>query len=81
MKLHDYLTLKGLTPEAFAEQLQVDAVTVRRYLRGKRRPTWEVMSRITEQTKGAVTANDFVPERETKKRSRPSGGAGRAAVA
>lgn len=70
MKLNDYLTSKDLTPEAFAQQIEIDPVSVRRYLNGKRRPKWDVASRIAEVTNGAVTANDFVPE-VVAKRKRP----------
>jgi len=70
MKLGDYLTWKFLTPEAFAEELNVDAVSVRRYVSGKRRPRWGLMALIAEKTEGHVTANDFAPEAK-KKPKRP----------
>jgi transcriptional regulator with XRE-family HTH domain len=48
MKLAEYLTAHGLTPEKFAEALDVDAVSVRRYMSGARRPRWAVMARIAD---------------------------------
>lgn len=75
MKLSDYLTWKSITPETFAARLKVDVVTVRRYLRGTRRPRWGVMDRIVTATDGMVTANDFAPgtakPEAPKKRKRP----------
>ena len=82
MKLSDYLTQKNMTPETFAEKLKVDAVTVRRYLTGKRRPNWQVMADITSKTGGAVTANDFLPEPKPKKRrARPKTSVQRSEIA
>jgi transcriptional regulator with XRE-family HTH domain len=71
MRLAEYLTANGLTPEKFADELGVDAVSVRRYMSGTRRPRWAVMARIADLTGGQVTANDFVPV-EPKRRVRPN---------
>jgi transcriptional regulator with XRE-family HTH domain len=71
MKLAEYLTAHGLTPEKFADELGVDAVSVRRYMSGARRPRWSVMAEIAALTGGKVTANDFVAV-EPKRRVRPS---------
>lgn len=71
MKLTDYLTSRGLTPEAFAELIEIDPVSVRRYMQETRRPKWDVAARIAQVTGGAVTANDFVPE-VTKGKAHPT---------
>ena len=60
MTLSEYMTTNGYTDEAFARDLGVaHRLTVNRYRRGKRIPRPEIMARITEITRGAVTANDF----------------------
>ena len=60
MKLSDYLTEQGETIGNFAVRIGVSHETVRRYVRGERRPDWEVLEKIGVTTSGAVTANDFV---------------------
>lgn len=75
MKLNDYLTSRGLTPEAFAELIEIDPVSVRRYVQETRRPKWDVAARIARVTGGEVTANDFLPEAPPevlKRKTRPS---------
>lgn len=52
----------------FAGKIKVDVVTVRRYLLGTRRPSWDVMPRIVCATGGQVTAADFM--RAGRKRAR-----------
>jgi transcriptional regulator with XRE-family HTH domain len=59
MKLSSYLERETLAVEQFAEQVGVDPASVRRYLRGDRRPRGRVMERIIEVTGGSVTPNDF----------------------
>ena len=78
MRLADYLAQKAQSAEEFAREVGVDPVSVRRYLKGKRLPKWDVMQRITKATKKAVTANDFVEERPPK-RVRPNQAEPRAA--
>ena len=60
-KLATYLTDHGIARETFAASIGVDTVSVCRYVLGRRRPRWDVMTRIREATKGAVTADDFAP--------------------
>lgn len=60
MKLADYLHLVDKRSDAFAKEIGVDGSTVRKYLRGDRRPEWDVMARIVAVTAGAVTADDFL---------------------
>lgn len=73
MKLADYLSRSAKSPEDFAREIEVDPVSVRRYLNGTRFPRRGVMDRIIRATDGAVTPNDFV-EVDVKKvrRSRSS---------
>lgn len=58
--LGQYLTEERKTPEEFAALIDVDPVTVRRYLNGSRRPSWDVMPRIVSATAGRVTADSFL---------------------
>lgn len=59
MKLHEYLSERGLTLEAFAKVIEVDVSTVSRYARGDRTPRPAIMRRIGEATGGAVRPQDF----------------------
>ena len=69
--LADYLQEQSISTEDFAKRVKVDPISVGRYLRGERRPNWEVMRRIVKETDGSVTPNDFM-EVKGKKRVRPS---------
>ncbi len=60
MTLADYLAREAITTEEFARRVDVDRVSVCRYLRGRRRPHWDVMQRIIQETEGHVMPNDFV---------------------
>ena len=69
MQLASYLKIAGLTPEQFAQRIEVDAVSVRRYLAGSRRPRWTVMQEIVRVTEGAVGPDDFLsstPKRQSR---------------
>lgn len=72
--LADHLKLSSATPEEqaarirrFAKQIDVDVVTVRRYLSGTRRPSWDVLPKIAKATHGQVTADDFMSPQTVKK--------------
>lgn len=59
MKLNEYLKNNCLTNGMFAETLGISAEAVRRYRRGIRIPSADMMLRIVEVTGGEVTPNDF----------------------
>jgi transcriptional regulator with XRE-family HTH domain len=59
MQLSSYLKKSGVTAAEFAKRIGVDKTTVYRYIRGERIPNRDALSRIMEETEGAVTANDF----------------------
>lgn len=59
MKLANYLIESGLSQRDFAAKVGVTSESVRLYLAGLRTPRPALMKKITEETKGAVTANDF----------------------
>lgn len=61
MTLAEFLSSNGLSHSAFAERVGVSQVAVTRYALGHRVPRPEVLARIREATRGAVTANDFMP--------------------
>lgn len=61
MKLDDYLTAHNLTDDAFANIIGRSQPTVNRLRRDQTKPDWETVRRITEATKGKVSANDFIP--------------------
>ena len=66
MSLREYLGQKNLTPEAFGGLIGVSRPTVVRYLDGTRRPSWRVLPRIIEVTKGEVTADSFVHQQPAR---------------
>lgn len=71
MQLASYLEETGKTPEWLADQVGINPVSVRRYMRGERRPWPWVMSKIMAVTKGLVTPDDFFdPLPEPKKAAR-----------
>ena len=61
MKLAEYKLLKGLSLTALAAELNVSVPAVHDWLSGKKRPSWASLILIEAATKGAVTANDFMP--------------------
>jgi transcriptional regulator with XRE-family HTH domain len=61
MTFSDWMSLTGKTDAEVAKHLGVDRVSVTRYRLGSRIPDWDVMPRIVELTRGAVTPNDFMP--------------------
>lgn len=74
--LSQYLRLSDATADEqaerirkFAAKIEVDVVTVRRYLSGTRRPKWEVMARIVKATQGEVTADAFMPGQKKQKQA------------
>ena len=63
MKLDDYLRLHGLSSARFAEDCGIlSKQTVHNYRHGARFPTPLNLRRISDATKGAVTADDFVAQ-------------------
>lgn len=65
MKLAEYLKAKNVHVKDFAETIGVKQPTVTRYALGHRTPRPKHMVKIIEATDGKVTANDFVPTRES----------------
>lgn len=60
MKLHTYMSQKGLTDAAMAALVgNTTSQAINRYRRGRRFPRPQVMIRIAEVTEGAVQPNDF----------------------
>ncbi|MEZ5648169.1 MAG: helix-turn-helix transcriptional regulator [Alphaproteobacteria bacterium] len=59
MRLRAYLRLHGLSELAFAEQIGVASTTINRLVRGKTRPSFDLVQRIYEATQGAITPNDL----------------------
>ena len=64
MRLDDWIAQRGITREAFAALIDVEAPTVTRYANGDRVPRPRIMRRIIEVTEGQVTANDFIGGKE-----------------
>jgi len=62
MKLGAWITEQKLTHEGAAVLLEIDQVTVTRYVNGTRTPRKPIMERIVKVTGGAVTANDFMSD-------------------
>jgi predicted transcriptional regulator len=63
MKLADYLDTNDLTHDRFAALIGTTQAAVSRYATGKRTPRGPILRRISEVTKGKVSANDFLPPR------------------
>lgn len=59
MKLDQYLAANGISDPAFAEIIGTSTEAVRRYRKGTRRPTDEIMPKIFAATAGRVDANAF----------------------
>ena len=62
MTLTEFLSANGLSHSAFAEKIGVSQVAITRYTRGDRTPRPSVLARIRKETRGAVTADDFMAE-------------------
>ena len=60
MKLKDYMDLKKIAIEDAAAAIGVATSSFYRYVDGRRFPRPDRLKRITEWSKGAVTANDFL---------------------
>lgn len=56
----DYLAANEMTPEQFAHGVNISVDAMYRYLRGERRPRWDVIARMKKFTNGAVTADGFL---------------------
>lgn len=67
MKLDDYLSERKMTEAEFGRLVGLSQSRVNRIRRGEGRPSWDVIPRIVQATKGKVTAADFIdaPQRET----------------
>ena len=59
MKLQSYLDLKGLTHEAFGDEIGVKRLTVWRWVHNEQFPRPHHIQAIHRATDGAVTANDL----------------------
>ncbi|VVT59817.1 conserved hypothetical protein [Bosea sp. EC-HK365B] len=59
MKLADYLRTHDMKPSEFARKVQSSRQNVSRWMLGQAVPRPGDMRRITEATRGQVTANDF----------------------
>ena len=67
MTLERYLSEHGISRSAFARLIGVSPASVTRYVKageGGRSPRDAIMRRIREATGGAVTADDFLDQRE-----------------
>ena len=59
MKLDAWLETSGTRDNVFAKRIGVSRVTLFRIKTGRRIPEREVMEKISAETDGAVTPNDF----------------------
>jgi transcriptional regulator with XRE-family HTH domain len=67
MKLDAYLEQKNMPVEQFADLIGVHRTSVYRFIKGLAFPRPSTLKRITQETGGRVTANDFValiPQRD-----------------
>lgn len=66
MHLRTFLDQSGTSVARFAERIGVHPQAVHRYLNGERIPRLKVMIRIIHETKGEVSADDFLPRTSEK---------------
>lgn len=59
MKLGDYIEMKNLSQADFGRIVGVSQAAIDRYVRGARRPRYDIIPKIVNATNGKVTANDF----------------------
>lgn len=59
MKISEYISKKGISIENFAEQLQVTHGAVCHWIKGRNKPSEEMINSIYKITDGKVTPNDF----------------------
>lgn len=59
MKLDQWLSQHGVTPEAFGASLGIRGMSVRRYCSGERMPVPEIVEAISAETRGKVTVRDL----------------------
>lgn len=58
-KLAEYIAANTKTVSAFAAQIGVNTSAITRVLKGERRPSYDLMVKISEATGGAVSLNDI----------------------
>jgi len=70
MKLSDWMKEQACNDKALGVRLGVNRATISRIRRGLNRPSWELATRIKQTTGNAVTADDFLLDRQSlRKRS------------
>jgi predicted transcriptional regulator len=71
MQLDEWMSINGLSDGAMANLVRADRATINRVRRGITRPSWQLAARIKAATKGAVSADTFLPPRRTQPLRRP----------
>ena len=72
MNLETFIKAKGLTQAEFADALGVSQATVSKIIDGAQNATADIITRIVDQTKGAVTAADILEARRVYLANRTS---------
>ncbi len=66
MQLIEYLKTMRLSHAEFAKEMRVSAVTINRYVNGKRTPGFQMIRRIETATGGNVNVGDwYSPTKES----------------
>lgn len=60
MILRDYLAVNKISSKMFSKKIGVSEVSISRYLNGSRIPSMKILRAIYKETKGFVSANDFI---------------------
>lgn len=60
MTLEEYCTLNSITPSNLAKKFNINPLYFYRYIKGMRKPTFDMMEKIRVITDNAVCANDWV---------------------
>ncbi len=60
MLLKEYLRFNKISSKQFSRMIKVSEISVSRYINGKRIPNKKILKAIFKETKGFVSANDFL---------------------
>ena len=71
MILKDYLAINKISSKKFSIKIGVSEVSISRYLNGSRIPNIKILRAIYKETKGFVSANDFIFKNKSKLKLSP----------
>jgi len=69
MRLGEFLRLADLPQAKFATLIGVRQATISRYISGEQIPSTPIVLKIRALTEGAVTLDDWLPEKKIRRRA------------